>query len=359
MIAAAQRPMFIGGRGAIADAAETIEELAEHCGALLATTLPARGLFDDDPYTVGIAGGFSTDLARDCFAKADLVVSFGASLGQYTADGGKLYSQAKVVQVDVKPRGMHHGLRVADRHVTGDARLTAESLLARLRTSPRKTGMRSAALAAEIAAYRDPAHFEIEPGVVDPRSAIQAINKVLPKDWGIVGASGHSFYFSVSNLKGRSPAHFVSLKDFGEIGSHLSIAIGVAVARDDGKVAVIDGDGSLIMHIQELETIHRHGLKLLIVALNDGAYGAELHKLRKQNHFPEHAVFGRPDFAAIATGFGLRGATITDNAQFAELFESHAASNRAEMWNVHISQNVISPPYRRRHGIAVAAMEKQ
>ena len=57
---------------------------------------------------------------------------------------------------------------------------------------------------------------------------------------------------------------------------------GVAAARPDRTVVLFDGDGSLMMHVQELETIQRHGLKILIVVMNDGAYGSELHKLRAE-----------------------------------------------------------------------------
>jgi len=71
------------------------------------------------------------------------------------------------------------------------------------------------------------------------------------------------------------------LREFGAIGNSISIAMGVAAAKKTGKVLLIEGDGSLIMHIQELETMRRHGIKLLICVLNDGAYGAEIHKLRQ------------------------------------------------------------------------------
>lgn len=349
----AERPIFIGGRGAVrSGAAGDIDALATHCGALLATTLHARGLFDDSPYSLNIAGGFSSEMTRHFFSQADLVVGFGASLGHHTKDGGKLFPQAETVQVDARPHGLHQGLPVADVHVRADAKLAAQGLLARLSGQARRTGLRTEETEAKIRSFRDPALFDIEPNVLDVREAIAALDIALPKDWAIVGASGHSFFFSATGMRGRAPSDFISLKDFGEIGSHLSYAIGVAVGRDDGKVAVIDGDGSLMMHIQELETIQRHGLRLLIIALNDGAYGAEVHKLRHQNHFPEQAIFGRPDYEAIARGFGLRGATITEAPQFKGLFERHAAGNSAEMWNVHISQNVISPTYRRRHGIA-------
>jgi acetolactate synthase I/II/III large subunit len=64
-------------------------------------------------------------------------------------------------------------------------------------------------------------------------------------------------------MRGRKPEQFHALREFGAIGN--SIAIGVAAARNNGKVVLLEGDGSLIMHIQELETIRRHGLRLLIL----------------------------------------------------------------------------------------------
>ena len=58
----------------------------------------------------------------------------------------------------------------------------------------------------------------------------------------------------------------------------------------------------ILMHIQEFETIRRHRLKLLICVMNDGAYGSEIHKLRQEGIDDTGAIFGRPDFAAIARG---------------------------------------------------------
>jgi thiamine pyrophosphate-dependent acetolactate synthase large subunit-like protein len=78
---------------------------------------------------------------------------------------------------------------------------------------------------------------------------------------------------------------------------------------------LFEGDGSLLMHIHELEMVQRHGIKLLICVLNDGAYGSEIHKLHADGIDDGGAVFGRTDIAAIAKGFGLRGANMTDVSQ--------------------------------------------
>jgi acetolactate synthase I/II/III large subunit len=102
-----------------------------------------------------------------------------------------------------------------------------------------------------------------------------------------------------------------------------------------------------MMHLQELETIVRHGLQMLIVALNDGAYGSEVHKLKVDGFSGREVQFGRPDFARLARGFGLRGATITDLGQIESLFQDHLKHAQAEIWDVPISGNVLSTPFRR------------
>ena len=65
--------------------------LADRTGALLATSLLAKGWFDDHPFDVGIAGGFSSDRGRRLIQDADCVVVFGASLNHFTSRGGTLF----------------------------------------------------------------------------------------------------------------------------------------------------------------------------------------------------------------------------------------------------------------------------
>ena len=113
-LANAQRPIIIAGRGAVASGAQAaIEQLADASGALLATTLPGRGMFDHNPFSVGVAGGFASEVARELFAESDLVIAIGASLTYYTVDGGALFPKAYVVQIDERPLGLRDGMLAA------------------------------------------------------------------------------------------------------------------------------------------------------------------------------------------------------------------------------------------------------
>ena len=134
--------------------------------------------------------------------------------------------------------------------------------------------------------------------------------------------------------------------------------MGVAAARRlgrDSQVVLIEGDGSLLMHIQELETLKRHGLRILICVLNDGAYGAEIHKMRADGIDNSGAIFGRPPFESIARGFGLRGAEVRDLDAVPKLFADFARQGETEVWNIQISDQVTAPSMRktiaRGHGV--------
>ncbi|MGV6873120.1 thiamine pyrophosphate-binding protein [Pseudochelatococcus sp. B33] len=354
-IEAARHPVIIAGRGAVASGARAaILELADLGGALLSTTLPARGLFDSDPFSLGIAGGFSNQAARDEFAGADLVIAIGASMTAYTCDGGSLFPDAFVIQIDEHPTGFKDGAPVADLYVKADARTAVEAIVARLRAAPpRAARARTPEVAQRIRERSvDRRQFPIAPGTLDPREIVAELDQVIPKDWEIVSGTGHCAYFH-SQMRDRAPENYHIVREFGAIGNGISMAIGVAASKGNGKVVLIEGDGSLVMHIQELETIRRQGIKLLICVLNDGAYGAEIHKLRSEGIDDSGAIFGRTDFAAIAQGFGLRGANIDTLGRTRELFERHAAQDGAEVWNVHISDQVMSPQMQKitTHGL--------
>jgi len=139
------------------------------------------------------------------------------------------------------------------------------------------------------------------------------------------------------------------VNDFGAIGSALPAAIGIAAAKGDGKVLLVEGDGSLMMHVQELETVRRQGIRMLMAIMNDGGYGAEVHKFRANGINAKEAIHGRGDLAAAATGFGLRGASVTEPGRFAPLFREHQAANIGTVWDVHIDDLIPSRTYRRVH----------
>ena len=348
LIAAAERVVVLAGLGAVeAGAGEACRALAAKAGGLLATTLPARGLFHDEPFCLGISGSFTPEVGLGYLKEADLVVAVGCSLAYHAGGGGQLWPKAKMLQVDVDPVAINQGQEVARHHMRADARLGVEAIAASLPS--RERGWRSDAMAARLRDSKpDSAVFEIEPGLHDPRRVVEALEAALPGDWEMVNSSGHCSWF-FAQMPSRPQERFLTIREFGAIGNGISFAMGVAAARPDRTVVLFDGDGSLLMHVQELETIRRHGMNLLIVVMNDGAYGSEIHKLRSEGMPEDGAVFGYCDFAAIARGFGMAGGTVRDLDDLPRLVQEFAARGGAAVWDFHVSDKVLSPTIRRAH----------
>src|SRR5699024_7204785 len=85
VLATADRPVVLAGRGAISSSAKrALVELAGAIGAPVGTTLRARELFVGNEHNLGIVGSLSHQVAAEVVGDADVLVAFGAALNSYT-----------------------------------------------------------------------------------------------------------------------------------------------------------------------------------------------------------------------------------------------------------------------------------
>jgi acetolactate synthase I/II/III large subunit len=308
----AERPVFVAGRGARA-ARAALEELADTCGALLATSAVAKALFHGSPWDLGVSGGFASPLTAELITAADLVVGWGSSLNMWTMRHGKLIGPgARVAQVDddTAAIGAHQPVDIA---VHGDVAQTARVVLASLGggTQP---GYRSGELQARIARevrWRDvPYDDQGGNGVIDPRTLTIALDDLLPAERVVAIDSGNfmgypSMFLSVPDEQG-----FCFTQAYQSIGLGLASAIGAALAQPDRLPVAALGDGGALMGVSELETVVRLGLPMVVVVYDDEAYGAEVHHFGPDGFALDTVRFPPADIAAIGRGFGCAGVTV-------------------------------------------------
>ncbi|HZU06779.1 MAG TPA: thiamine pyrophosphate-binding protein [Chloroflexota bacterium] len=325
LVQAAQRPVILGGRGAARAAArEPLVRLADRIGALLATTGQAKGLFAGHPYYIGSSGVFASPLGAQLLGQADLLLAFGASLNHYTTRNRELYARsARFVQVDIRAAALG-ALTPIDLGVVGDAAATAEALDAELeRRGFTSTGFRSAALEQAIAQDRAPGEFVDQSNgqTIDPRTLMLALEQWLPRDRTVVLDSGHSMGWPTVYLTVPDATAFVFANDFMVVGLGQAMAFGAAIARPERLTVAVIGDGGMMMSLGELDTIVRYQVPLLIVVMNDAAYGIEVHLLARAGQPIEPALFPDRDFAAIARAVGAQGFTVRDLEDLAPLHD--------------------------------------
>jgi len=323
-ISRAKRPLILAGRGAVlSDAEESLIALGDHLGALLATSICGHGLFADNPWSVGISGGFSSPVADELISESDFILGFGVSLTQWTTKTGKLIARgATVAQIDIEAPKLGYQMPVQFA-LLGDAKATAEALLAVLRQNgAAQSGRRNDRTRERIRAgdnHHSPYPDESSAQYIDPRTLSKALDDILPKDRVVASDSGHFCgwvprYLRVPNAKASCLSH-----SFQSVGLGLASAIGLAVANP-GKLAVLGaGDGGFMMSIADLETAIRLGLRMCILVYNDSSYAAEVHYFRRQGYSIDIVQFPETDFAAIARGYGARAATVRTLADLDEV----------------------------------------
>ncbi|MHA7959693.1 thiamine pyrophosphate-binding protein [Streptomyces sp. L500] len=313
LIGSAKRPLILAGHGAaVSGARDSLVALADRIGAALATTVLGKEMFAGHPRDIGIFGSLAHSVAGTVIAESDCVIAFGASLNMWTALNGDLTRGKRIVHVDTDP-GRFGSYTPVDEAVAGDARLTAlamDSLLERAGHGGNRHWAERTEKA--LAGFAPEADFTDLGGAdtVDIRSAMIRLDRVLPERRTVVSDIGRFNVGVWPHLRVADPLHFTTMGGFGSIGLGLAGAIGAALAGAGRPVVATLGDGGFMMHLAEFTTAVRERLPLVVVVLDDGAYGAEHYKLKNHGYDPAHSAFAWPDLAALATTMGARALTV-------------------------------------------------
>jgi thiamine pyrophosphate-dependent acetolactate synthase large subunit-like protein len=330
LIQASKRPLLIAGRGAVRSRArDALSALGDRIGALMSNSGQAKAIFAGHPFNIGVTGRLGSPLAGRLVGEADLVLAFGARLTYWGSrspiagrTGERIFSpEAQIVQIDSNPSalGSLTSIRLG---VLGDAAATAAALLEELtRRSFSSGGARSPELQDEIAAFSFPQKFDstMAEGCADPAAVFSQLDAMLPRDRNVVVDSGRFLELPARYLNVPEPQAWVFTQDFMSLGLGLGSAVGAAVARPDRFTVCVAGDGGLMMSLGELDTLVRYKLPILVLVVNDHAYGPEVEMLRLHDMPIDHALFDDVDFAAIARDVGARGLTIRDEGGVQQL----------------------------------------
>jgi thiamine pyrophosphate-dependent acetolactate synthase large subunit-like protein len=320
---AANRPVILAGRGAVqAGAVPALRRLGDLIGAVLATSLPARSAFGDEPFAIGVCGTFASPVALDCLLQADCILSFGASLNPLTTYGGDIFPKgAQIIQVDAAAEAMAKFCDVG-LEVEADARQFAEALVNELeRRGHSSSGYRTDQLAETIAGWRASAGHEDQSiaGFIDPRTLMIEINEIVDRDRIVAIDAGLHLFNACTFLDVAAPRDFLFPIETISIGLGLGAAIGAAFAQPGRPVLLETGDGGFMMSMNDLETAARYGLPLIVVVSNDEAWGAEAQHLQTLGLPDSCCRLASPDLAALARDLGADGHTIRSVAELRAL----------------------------------------
>ena len=140
-----------------------------------------------------------------------------------------------------------------------------------------------------------------------------------------------------------SPSNFKQTSENASIGMGFGAAMGFAVGTPERTTVLLIGDGSFLMTMSELETVAREGIPLVIVMMNDCAYGAELHFLKERSMPTALSQFPDIDFAPVAEAFGFEAATVRTLDELRALAPMLAEPQGPIFLDCKINSSVMAP----------------
>jgi acetolactate synthase-1/2/3 large subunit len=344
MIASAKRPLILAGAGAVG-AHDQLVRLADRLEAPLATTLKAKGLFNDHPYNIDIFGTLSTPGAYDLIALSDCIICFGTALHDFTTDRGRLMKDTRIVQIDVDPTSIGGGLH-PDIALVADAGLTAETILYWLDEAEISASGFTRELDAETLTAHPAETGKVKDGFVDYVYALERLEEALPTERVLVTDGGRFMTEVWCRLSVPDPQSFVCTVNFGAIGLGLQEAVGAGVAAPDRPVVLFSGDGGFMMGgINEFNTAVRLGLDLIVIIANDSAYGAEHIQFVDRKMDPSLTEFHWPSFVDVAKSLGGDGLEVRSKEQLEEALD--ALSNRKGPFLIELRLDPLDVPRMR------------
>src|SRR6185436_4329614 len=237
----------------------------------------------------------------------------------------------KIVQLDVDAEEIGRNNPVAV-GLVGDARLTLERLLERLRSdAPPRTSrkrereqLREALVALDT---QEPNH-----------SILKAVRAGTPEDAIVIAGMTQIGYYSRPFWPVYRPRTYLTSSYSGNLGFEVPTALGAKVARPDRSVVCITGDGGFMYNSQELSTAAREKINAVIVMFNDNAYGNVARDLDESWGGTHGATVTNPDFMKLADAYGVVGMRATQPSEVADLLRKAVGMDRPVLIEVRVGR---------------------
>jgi acetolactate synthase-1/2/3 large subunit len=288
----AKRPMIFVGGGA-AGASRSVREVAERLGAPVVAGWMGQGVMDGrSPLSISLT------VAHRLWPEVDVALVVGSRFQRVQMDWG-LDDRLQVIRIDIDPTeiGRHARPEVA---LLADAGEALEALLPQIESAGR------AAWRARVAATKDEVRALYQCELAPQLAWIEALRSALPEDGILVEDLTQIGYVSRIAFPVYGPRQYISSGYQGTLGMSYPVALGAKVSCPERPVVALAGDGGFMYNVQELATAVQHGIGVVAVVFDDGAYG-NVRRMQRQLYGNRIIAsdLRNPDFVRLAESFGM------------------------------------------------------
>ena len=255
---------------------------------------------------MGTAALSERDYVHDAIDRADLIIA----IGHDTVEKPPFLMGHKgpiVLHVGYLPATIEE-VYFPHAELIGDVGLSLGALAERLEGRLSKAGA-LLTLREEILAHIEARADESRYPLI-PQRIVHDVRKVMPEDGIVCLDNGMYKIWFARNYRTRVANTLLLDNALATMGAGLPSAIMAAMLHPDRCVLAVCGDGGFMMNSQELETASRVGVNLVVLILQDNAFGMIRWK-QAADGFPDFGMtFGNPDFVAYASAYGVKGSRV-------------------------------------------------
>jgi len=346
-----ERPVILAGAGIrLSGAAEEFYQLAEKIGIPVQVAWDAIDLFPSNhPLYAGRPSTVGQRSANFIFQNADLLLSIGCRLNvrQIGYTFKAVARAAYKISVDIDPNELKKPTLEIDLPINADAKDFIHLLNLRLKEIPKKTTWLSWCKE-RIERYPLVLPEYYQSKSVNPYVFCDVLSKKLNQNDIIVSSNGSACVIPIQTMQIKRGERHIVNSGSAAMGYGLPAAIGACFATGK-RIICLEGDGSIQMNIQELETVAYHRLPLKIFVFNNGAY---LSMRFTQGMFFNGRLVGEsansgvgfPDFEKIALAYNIPACRINNNSELERMIDNVLKIDSPILCNVNMDANQVFMP---------------
>jgi acetolactate synthase-1/2/3 large subunit len=317
LLLAAERPMIYTGGGVIlANASDLLNRLVDRLNAPCTNTLMGLGgMRASNRKFVGMPGMHGTYEANMAMQHCDVLLAVGARFDDRVIGNPKHFAQnpRKIIHVDIDPSSISKRVKV-DVPIVGDVKEVLTELLTQIEAIQASPSPAIVDWWRQIEQWRsrDCLKYEQTDRVIKPQYVIQKLWEITRGDAFVTSDVGQHQMWAAQYYPFEKPRRWINSGGLGTMGVGLPYAMGVQMANPGSQVAVVTGEASIQMCIQELSTCTQYRLTPKIVNLNNRYLGMvrQWQQIDYGSRYSESYMDALPDFVKLAESYGHAGMRI-------------------------------------------------
>jgi len=345
----AKRPVIYAGGGVVlGDASAELVALAKRLGYPVTNTLMGLGAFpgSDDQF-IGMLGMHGFYEANQAMHQADVIFAVGARFDDRVTNNPKKFCpNARIIHIDIDPASIQKTVRHIEVPLVGPVQPVLADMvdmLSQMDIEPDQDALKG--WWETINGWREKHGLwtgdrYTRGEKIMPQDVIRTLYEVTNGEAYICSDVGQHQMFAAQYYKYDKPRQWINSGGLGTMGFGLPAAMGVQLAHPDSAVAVVTGEGSIQMCIEELSTCTQYNMPVKIINLNNAALGM-VKQWQDMQYGGRYAAStyqdSLPDFVKLAEAYGHVGMKVTDPAELkAKMEECFAMKDRVVFMDIDI-----------------------